>query len=127
MFGARRSAEERAQLLQFANEGIITEIVPILDNFERATGCKVDSDAARSLLKGVCMIQQQLRDLLTRYGVQKLVTDGQFFDPAQHEAIERVESNEVCEGTIVGEVEPGYALNGRVLRPAKVRVAVQPH
>ncbi|MEI6500047.1 MAG: nucleotide exchange factor GrpE [Armatimonadota bacterium] len=123
----RRVNEERAVQLQFANEGLISEVLPVLDNFERATGCEVDTDAARNLLRGVCMVEQQFRDILTRFGVQRIVTLGQFFDPAQHEAVERVVTEEVCEGTIVGEVEPGYALNGRVIRPARVKVAVAPH
>ena len=123
----RRVNEERALQLQFANEGLISEILPVLDNFERASGCEVDTDAARNLLRGVCMVEQQFRDILTRFGVQRIVTTDSFFDPAQHEAVERVETNEVCEGTVVGEVEPGYALNGRVIRVAKVKVAVPPH
>ena len=72
------------------------------------------------------MVQQQFVEVLTRFGVQREKTEGEFFDPARHDAVERVETNEVCEGTIVGEVLPGYVLNGRVIRPAKVRVAVQP-
>lgn len=122
----RRSAEERAQQLQFANEGLVSELLPIIDNFERASVCEVDSEAARNLLRGVCMIQQQLHEVLTRFGVQRLETAGAFFDPALHEALERVETDEVCEGTIVGELEPGYTINGRVVRPAKVKVAVPP-
>lgn len=123
----RRSAEERIQQVQFANETLISDLLPILDNFARATGCDVDTEAARNLLRGVCMVEQQFRDVLARFGAQHIVTEDAFFDPALHEAIERVETNDVCEGTIVGEVEPGYTLNGRLLRAAKVRVAVQPH
>ncbi|MEN6303869.1 MAG: nucleotide exchange factor GrpE [Armatimonadia bacterium] len=123
----RRSQEERAQQMQWANEAIISDLLPVLDNFERATGCEVDSEAARSLLKGVCMVEQQLRDLLGRYGVQRIATEGKFFDPAEHEAVAREETNDVCEGTIVEELEPGYSLNGRVIRAARVKVAVQPH
>ena len=123
----RRSAEERQQHTQFANEGLITELLPIVDNFARATGCEVDTDAARSLLRGVCMVEQQLLDVLMRFGVQRINTTDQFFDPAFHEAVERVETNDVCEGMIVGELQPGYTLNGRLLRPARVKVAVEPH
>ena len=100
--------------------------MPLLDNFERATGCEVDGEAAQGLLRGVCMILQQLRDLLGRFGVERIEAANQFFDPALHDAIERVETNEVCEGTIVAEVLPGYKLNERVIRPARVKVAVEP-
>lgn len=122
----RRAAEERAQQMQYANEQLILELLPLLDNFERATGCSVEGDAAQNLLRGVCMVQQQFVDVLTRFGVQRMQTIGATFDPAQHEAIERVETDEVGEGTIVGEALPGYTLNGRVLRAAQVRVAVAP-
>jgi len=123
----RRSSEERTQQMQFANEQLVLEILPVLDNFERATGCEVDGDAAQNLLRGVCMVQQQLADVLVRFGVERVATEGQQFDPARHEAVERVETREVAEGTIVGEVLPGYALHGRVIRAAKVRVAAPPH
>ncbi|MCE5239942.1 nucleotide exchange factor GrpE [bacterium] len=123
----RRSAEERAQQLQYANEQLILELLPVLDNFERATGCTVEGDAAENLLRGVCMVQQQFIAALGHFGVARMTTTGQAFDPALHDAVERVETDEVGEGTIVGEALPGYTLSGRVIRPAKVRVAVAPH
>ena len=123
----RRSAEERAQQLQYANEQLVLELLPVLDNFERATGCTVEGSAAENLLRGVCMVQQQFIAALGHFGVARMTTAGQAFDPALHEAVERVETDEVEEGTIVGEALPGYTLNGRVIRPAKVRVAVAPH
>lgn len=122
----RRAAEERAQQLQYANEQLIMELLPILDNFERATGCSLEGDAAQNLLRGVCMVQQQFVEVLARFGAERMTTAGAMFDPARHEAIERVETSDMAEGTIVGEVVCGYTLNGRVIRPAKVRVAVAP-
>jgi len=104
----------------------VVELLPLLDNFERATGCEVGGEAAQNLLRGVCMVQQQFRDVLERFGVQRVDTIDQLFDPAKHDAVERVETHEVCEGMIVGELLPGYTLNGRVIRPAKVKVAVEP-
>lgn len=121
----RRSQEERVQQVQFANEGLISDLLPVLDNFERALGCEVDGEAAQGLLKGICMIEQQLRGVLQSYGAERVATVGEFFDPARHEAVARVESSEVCEGTIVEELQSGYLLNGRLLRPAQVRVAVE--
>lgn len=123
----RRTNEERVQQMQFANEGLVAELLPIIDNFGLAINCNVTGDEAQNVLRGVCMIQQQLLDLLARFGVEPIKTEDEFFDPAKHEAVERVETNDVCEGTIVGEVLAGYVLNGRVVRPAKVKVAVQPH
>jgi molecular chaperone GrpE len=123
----RRSAEERAQQLQYANEQLIAELLPVLDNFDRATGCKVEGEAAQSLHRGICMVRDQLYDVLTRFGVAPIPAQGAMFDPAFHEAVERVVDGSVSEGTIVEEVLPGYTLNGRVIRPAKVKVAVEPH
>ncbi|NPV46678.1 MAG: nucleotide exchange factor GrpE [Armatimonadetes bacterium] len=123
----RRSAEERAQQLQYANEQLIAELLPVLDNFDRATGCTVEGEAAQSLHRGICMVRDQLYDVLTRFGVAPIPARGAMFDPAFHEAVERVVDGSVSEGTIVEEVLPGYTLNGRVIRPAKVKVAVEPH
>jgi molecular chaperone GrpE len=122
----RRAAEERVQQLQFANEQLIAAVLPVLDNFGRATECQVEGEAAQNLHRGVCMIRDQLYQVLASFGVQQGVNLGQMFDPALHEAVERVETTEVCEGTVVEEVLPGYTLNGRVIRPARVKVAVAP-
>lgn len=122
----RRSIEENARQMQYANENLIAELLPVMDNFERALECEVD-ESARGLQQGVCMILGQLMDVLSGFGVQKIASVGQFFDPALHEAVERVETDDPCEGTIVEEVLPGYMLHDRLLRPAKVKVAVTPH
>ena len=122
----RRAAEERAQQIQFANEGLLAELLPVLDNFDRATECQLEGDPALNFHRGVCMIREQLYAVLHRFGVEQMTTVGQAFDPARHEAVERVETTELPEGTVVAEVEAGYTLNGRVLRPAKVKVAVAP-
>lgn len=123
----RRSAEERAQHLQYANEQLIAELLPVLDNFDRATGCTVEGEAAQSLYRGICMVRDQFYEVLTRFGVAPIPAQGAMFDPSLHEAVERVVDGTVCEGTIVEEVLPGYTLNGRVVRAAKVKVAVEPH
>jgi molecular chaperone GrpE len=122
----RRAAEERSQQALYANQELVAELLPILDNFERATECQVEGPAAESLYTGVCMILTQLREVLTRFGVERMVTEGEFFDPARHEAVARVETREACEGTIVGEAQSGYTLNGKVVRAAQVAVAVEP-
>ncbi len=122
----RRAAEERAQLIQFANQQLIAELLPVLDDLERAAGCVVEGDSGRTLHRGVCMILQQFMEVLGRFGVERMSTVGQKFDPARHEAVERLETPEIAEGTIVEELLPGYTLHGRVVRPAKVKVAVEP-
>jgi molecular chaperone GrpE len=122
----RRAAEERQQQLQFAHEQVLVEILPVLDNFDRATECLVEGEAAQNLYRGVCMIRDQLFQVLVSFGVEVIPAVGECFDPAWHEAIEAVETTEQPEGTIVAEALPGYRLKGRILRPSKVKVAVEP-
>ncbi len=84
---------------------------------------ETDTDA---LLQGVQMIHRQLEDLAARYGVSEISAEGEKFDPNYHEAVERVETDEVPEMRIVEVTSPGYMLHERLLRPARVRVAVSP-
>ena len=120
----RRVAQERAQQLQFANEQLLASLLPVLDHFEMALDhAEADSKAFQ---QGVAMILQQMRDVTGSFGLEVIPTEGQFFDPERHEALMRVETDELCEGMIVGEVRRGYALNGRVLRAAQVKVAAPP-
>ena len=122
----RRAAEERIQQLQFANETLLADLLPVLDNFERALSHHAETEADEALLQGVRMILGQFRDVFTKFGVAPIPTENQAFDPSLHEAVERVETKEAREGTIIEETLKGYTLNGRVLRAAKVKVAVSP-
>ena len=100
---------------KFANEALIREMVVVLDNFSLAVGASAKD-------KGVQMIKSQLENVLKNQGLEKLVVSvGQEFDPALHEAVEMVESNKQS-GTIVEEIEAGYTLNGKLIKPAKVKV-----
>lgn len=122
----RRVQQEKEQLVRFAVEGIVAELIPILDNFERAMAVEIDSPGAECLMAGVRMIYDQVQNVLANHGVKQIEAVGQEFDPHFHEAVERVESAELAPNTVVGEVAKGYLLNGRLLRPAKVRVTVRP-
>ena len=77
--------------------------------------------------KGYEMILQQLRDVMSRYGLAEIpVPEGSFFDPALHDAVDRIETADLCEGTVMRVLRRGYRLHDRVLRPAQVVVAVRP-
>jgi molecular chaperone GrpE len=106
-------------------ERMITDLIPVLDGFDRALQGH-DDPAYEEYRKGVTLIRRQLWDALARHGVERVDAAGKIFDPHVHQAIERVESNEFPDGFIVDVFQDGYVFHGRVLRPAIVRVAVHP-
>jgi molecular chaperone GrpE len=119
----RRGERERSDFLQFASMDLVKELLPVLDDFERAL--KVET-ADRNYAKGVELIYQRLYDTLKRLGLEPIETEGKKFDPNQHEAMQRVETDEAEDQAILGELQRGYNFKGKLLRPAWVRVAVRP-
>lgn len=122
----RRVQQEKEQLTRFAIESLVTELIPTLDNFERAMEVKVDSAGAECLMAGVKMIYEQIQNVLARHGVERIEALGADFDPHLHEAVEKEESTALPPNVIVRELAKGYTLHGRLLRPARVRVTVRP-
>jgi molecular chaperone GrpE len=121
---ARRRAErERSDYLQFAGMELVRDILPVLDDFERAL--KVET-ADRHYAKGVELIYQRLSEALKKMGLEPIETAGRQFDPNLHQAVERVETDEEQDQSILGEFQRGYNFKGKLLRPAMVRVAVKP-
>jgi molecular chaperone GrpE len=119
----QRDAEDR---VRYANEALLRELIPILDNFDRALASARSAAGSESVLAGVELIQRELLRVLERAGVTRYSTVGQPFDPTRHEAIARVVSVDAQPDTVVSETAPGYLLHGRVLRPAMVAVAAAP-
>jgi molecular chaperone GrpE len=119
----RRADRDRSDYLQFAAMDLVKDILPILDDFERAL--KVET-ADRNYAKGVELIYQRLFDTLKKLGLDPLETAGQQFDPNLHQAVERVETDEAADQAILGEYQRGYNFKGKLLRPAMVKVAVRP-
>ncbi len=119
----RRAEMEKAQQLEYANERLLRELLPVVDDLERALAHETDYE---TLLQGVRMILDKLRSVLSAFGVEPIEAEGKPFDAYLHEAVERVETAEVEEGTIVEEVERGYKYKDRLLRPSRVKVAVAP-
>jgi molecular chaperone GrpE len=119
----RRGERERSEFLQFAAMDLVKEILPILDDFERALKIEhPDSGYA----KGVELIYQRLFETLKRMGLEPIPTEGCQFDPNVHQAVERVETEEAEDQAVLGEFQRGYNFKGRLLRPAMVKVAVRP-
>lgn len=107
---------------KFANESLIRELVNVLDSFDLAL-VSLGAEADQKKEKGLYLIRQQLEDILKQGGLERVVVSvGQLFDPALQEAIAQVESDKPS-GTIIEEVERGYFLNGKLIRPARVKIA----
>lgn len=118
----KQSSEARSRLIKSANEDLIYELLPILDNFQLAAKhvpAELESD---NWVIGIKQIEKQFESTLKNEGVEKIESLGLEFDPAIHEAIEQVKSDQP-EGIIVEEVMAGYKFNGDIIRPAKVKVS----
>ena len=119
----RRTERERSDFLQFAAMDLVKDVLPVLDDFERAL--KVET-ADQKYAKGVELIYQRLYESLKKLGLEPIETAGKSFDPNVHQAVERVETDEAEDHTVLGEFQRGYNFKGKLLRPAMVRVAVKP-
>lgn len=119
----KRTSREISMLVKNAGESVISQLLPTLDNIERALQAPQLSDETKSFAQGIVMIHQQLLETLEKEGLEVLESLGQPFDPTMHEAIMAVDKDDTPEQTILDEVEKGYRLNEKILRPAKVVVS----
>ncbi len=122
----KRLDKDKTEFLNFANQALIYELLNIIDNFERAVDAADKTDDHKLLHQGVEMILKDLHDLLKEKGLAKIESVGKPFDPTKHDAISQVESDEHPDHTVVEELQTGYTINGRLLRPAKVKVSIKP-
>lgn len=118
----KQASDEKVRLIKTANENLIAELLPILDNFQLAAKHVPAELENNNWAQGIKQIEKQLENVLSSEGLEKIESMGKEFDPLYHEAIEEVESKEP-KGTIVEEILAGYIFNGDVLRPAKVKVS----
>jgi molecular chaperone GrpE len=118
----KRTEKERADYLQYAGMDMVREMLPVLDDFERALKTECTSP---DYAKGVEMIHNRMFEALKRMGLEPIATAGVTFDPHLHQAVERVETNEAEDGTVLGEFQRGYFYKGKLLRPSMVKVAVR--
>lgn len=121
----KRATREREETVRFAGESLVRELLPVLDNFERALQAARQDPAAAAVTAGVELIQRELLRVLERAGVTPFSAVGATFDPERHEAIARVPAAGRPDMTVVDETSRGYLLHGRVLRPAQVTVAMK--
>jgi len=121
----KRVERERHEESRRATGASIQHLLPVLDTFERALAAH-DDPAYAEYRKGFELIYKQLWDSLAKQGLERIEAQGKVFDPHVHQAIERVETTEHEDGTVIDVMQPGYIFHGRVLRPAIVRVAAAP-
>ncbi|MBO9598937.1 MAG: nucleotide exchange factor GrpE [Cohnella sp.] len=119
----RRTMKEKEELAQYATAKLVGELLPVLDNFQRALQTSGDAAQSDSFAKGVDMIYRQLFQVLEAEGLKQMEPVGQPFDPEHHQAIMQVETDEYEEGIVVEAMQPGYWLKDKVIRPAMVKVS----
>ncbi|WP_249871050.1 nucleotide exchange factor GrpE [Oceanobacillus saliphilus] len=117
----KRSQKEKEAARKYKSEDLINELLPAIDNFERALQVEV-TEANASLFDGITMVYRQVQDALKSQGVEIIETEGEIFDPTVHHAVMQVEDDEIEPNTVVEELQKGYMLKDRVVRPAMVKV-----
>lgn len=123
----RRAEKDRAEFAEYAATEAVRALLPIVDDFERAL--KVDSadvEHAKEYAKGMELIYQRLFESLKKLGLEPVESAGLAFNPHVHHAVEMVETDKTADNTVIDEYQRGYNFKGRLLRPAMVRVAVEP-
>ena len=122
----RRMQREQAEAVRYANEPLIRDLLPVLDNLERAVGHAQGGGNGQSLVEGVSLVIRSFLDTLEKYGVSRVNAKGEQFDPSKHEAMAQTERSDLAPNTVVDAYCPAYLLHGRLLRPAMVTVAKAP-
>lgn len=117
----KEEAKRIEEILKFGNEALIKELLPVLDSFELSFTM---SDVDDKTKKGMEIIYSQLKDILNKHGLESIKALGEKFDPGIHESLAEVESDKET-GTVVEELSRGWKLNGKVIRPARVKISKQ--
>jgi molecular chaperone GrpE len=122
----KRAEKENREAGQRATGRVVEQLIPVVDGFEHALAVHREPEY-ENYRKGFELIYKQLLDNLARLGVERIDPQGEPFDPHLHQAVDRAETSEHPDGTVLEVFQPGYVFHGRVLRPAMVRVAVHPN
>lgn len=122
----KRQRDEVARLTGLVREDLIIKLLPLMDNFDRTLLAAEAEHSYDSLVEGVTLALKQTRDMLAMEGLEPIEAIGKQFDPEIHEALMREDTDDYEENTIISELEKGYTLNGKVLRPSRVTVAAKP-
>jgi molecular chaperone GrpE len=115
--------KEKMEIVQFANAGLLLELMPIYDHFKIALKHVPEANQKEAWVEGFKHIAKQMRDFLKSMGVEEISTEGKNFNPEQHEAVSKEKKEGVEPGKILEERHTGFTLQGKVIRPAKVTVS----
>ncbi|MCM3161843.1 nucleotide exchange factor GrpE [Metabacillus litoralis] len=118
----RRARLDQEAAQKYRAQSLVSEILPALDNFERALQIEASNDQTKSLLQGMNMVYNQLVQALQNEGVETIKSVGEQFDPHLHQAVMQVEDENYDSNTVIEELQKGYRLKDRVIRPAMVKV-----
>ncbi|MGH7786277.1 MAG: nucleotide exchange factor GrpE [Candidatus Binatia bacterium] len=121
----RRMQREKGEALRYATEALVRDLLPVIDNLERAIDHAPASSDGKSLAEGVRLVLKSALDVLERHGVKRIEASGPF-DPSRHEAVAQMPNATLPANQVVQQFEPGYELNGRLIRAAKVSVSTKP-
>jgi molecular chaperone GrpE len=119
----RRAQRDQSDAIRYANESLLKNLLPTLDNLERAIKSGTDAGASGALIEGVELTHKQFLETIEKLGVRQVTSTGAEFDPNIHQAVAQVESETAAPNTVVEEFQKGYFLHDRILRPAMVTVA----
>ena len=122
----RRMQREKSESLRFAVEPLLRDILPVVDNLDRAVEHAKGNEGGQALIEGVGLVLRSLIDTIEKHGVSRVKAKGESFDPSKHEAVAHVENSEIAANTVLDEHQPGYQLHDRLLRPAMVSVSKAP-
>ena len=122
----KRMVREKEETIRYGNEGLIRDLLPTLDNLERAVEHAQGGGNGKPLLEGIEMVLKSLLDVLQKHGVTQISAKGEPFDPQKHEAFAQVEREELEANIVVEELHKGYVLFDRLIRPSLVSVAKSP-
>lgn len=122
----KRIERDKAEIVRFSNENLLLALLPIIDNVERAMAHARATQDTEAVIDGLDLILRQLFDTLAAKGLRRLEAENEVFDPAFHDAMATFETDEMEPGRVLSQYERGYLLHGRLLRPARVVVAVKP-
>ncbi len=122
----KRTRRDIADAERRVQEDLLRSLLPTFDNLERATVAAGTATDVKALAEGIKMVMRQFQDTLGSIGVERVVSQGKPFDPAEHEAVQHVQTDQVPPGAVVQELQAGYRWQGRLMRPALVVVAKAP-
>ena len=122
----KRARREQDDAERRGREGMVKDFLPVFDNLERAIQHAEVAPDVKAVVDGLRMVAKQFVDTLERVGITRVISLGQPFDPMRHEAVQNLESNDVPAGVVLAEVQPGYRMGPRLIRPASVVVSKGP-